>query len=392
MRKIFLDKQISRRSFCRRCLYYALAAAAGPLFFGARGESAQVQTGPSSSRKNLIKKEALFYTKLDANRIQCQLCPRNCVLSDGMRGFCRVREPSGGVHYTLVYGNLTTMNPYDPIEKKPFFHFLPATTTFSIATAGCNFRCKYCQNWDISQSLPEEITNYYSVSPSEIISQAKANHCASIAYTYNDPAIFYEYMLDTAKLAKIQGIKNVVRTNGSLNPKPVELIAPYLDAVNVDLKGFTQEFYSEIPEGYLDTVLTTLKLLKKYNVWIEVTNLIVPTLNDNMADIKDMAVWISDNLGPDVPLHFSRFFPHYRLKHLPATPVSTLEKAYAIARGAGLNFVYIGNVAGHSTESTYCPRCKKPVIRRVGYTILEKNIDANGKSRCCSSSIPGVWS
>lgn len=333
------------------------------------------------------KREAMFYERRGANMIQCHLCPRNCVLTDGMRGFCRARQPQNGVHYSLVYGNPTAVH-IDPIEKKPLFHFLPATTAFSIATAGCNFRCKYCQNWQISQFPPEETENQ-NLPPSAVVDAAISYNCPTIAYTYSEPSIFYEYMLDTAKIAKTRGVRNMYHSNGSLNPNPVEELSFYLDAADIDLKGFTQQFYSEVCEGYLETVLNTLKLLKKRGVWLEITNLVVPTLNDDMAKIKEMSLWIKENLGPDVPIHFSRFHPLYKLRNLYATPVSTLENAREIAMGVGLNFVYVGNVPGHAGESTYCPNhgCNKIVIRRIGYSILENNLDSQGRCKFCNEPI-----
>jgi len=335
-------------------------------------------------------KEAMFYEKIDHKTIRCALCPRNCVLSDGMLGFCRARRPKNGKHYSLVYGNPTAVN-VDPIEKKPLFHFLPSTNAFSIATAGCNFRCKYCQNWQISQFSPEETTNY-QLPPKEVVNKAFQYKCPTIAYTYSEPSIFYEYMLDSARIAKIRGIRNMYHSNGSLNPEPAEELANYLDGANIDLKGFTQEFYSKIPEGYLDTVLNTLKILNRKGVWVEITNLVVPTLNDDLDKIKEMSIWVKENLGPDTPIHFSRFHPQYKLRNLYSTPVSTLEKAREIAMGIGLNYIYVGNVPGHAAESTYCPKCKKAVILRRGYTVLEINIDNQGRCKHCSNPIAGVWS
>lgn len=385
-----MNKKMSRREFGKLCLCCGAGLVAAPLLLDLMRIPAEAKT--IQRGKGLITpKEAMFYVKLDKKTVQCQLCPQRCVLANGMRSFCRAREPREGKLYTLVYGNPTSAHPYDPIEKKPLFHFLPATTTFSIATAGCNFRCKYCQNWQISQLRPEETSNYL-LSPEDTVAKAIETKSPTIAYTYSEPSIFYEYMLDTAKIAKVKGIKNIYHSNGSLNPDPAEEIALYLDGANIDLKGFTQDFYSKIPEGYLETVLHTLKVLKKKGVWVEITNLIIPTANDNMADIGKMARWIRDNLGKETPIHFSRFHPLYRLKHMFSTPVSTLERARSTAMNAGLQFVYIGNVPGHSAESTYCPQCKKAVIRRVGYTILEKNIDSKGRSTCCSYPIPGVWS
>ncbi|MDD5005043.1 MAG: AmmeMemoRadiSam system radical SAM enzyme [Candidatus Omnitrophica bacterium] len=383
------NKQMSRRQFCKLCLYSGATMAVSPLIMDLFNTS--VQANENNAGMGFINtKEAMYYEKIDEKTIQCHLCPRNCVLSDGMRGFCRAREPKGGKHYSLVYGNPTAVH-VDPIEKKPLFHFLPATTAFSIATAGCNFRCKYCQNWQISQYGPEETVNDY-MPPEDVARQAKSYNCPTIAYTYTEPSIFYEYMLDTAKIAKIQGIRNMYHSNGSLNPEPAEELSLYLDAADIDLKGFTQEFYSSVCEGYLEAVLNTLKILKKNKVWLEITNLVIPTLNDDFGEIREMCVWIKENLGPDTPVHFSRFVPQYKLTNLYATPVSTIEKAREIAMAAGLNFVYIGNVPGNLAESTYCPKCKKPVIRRVGYAVLEINLDSQGRSKCCGYPIPGVWS
>lgn len=389
MKMDIFDKKVSRREFCSLCFYAGVGLTMSPLLVDLFKKEAFAQEKKGGMGFVNIK-EAMYYEKVDAKTIRCVLCPRNCVLSDGMMGFCRARRPKDGKHYSLVYGNPTAVH-VDPIEKKPLFHFLPATNAFSIATAGCNFRCKYCQNWQISQFSPEETTNYY-LPPEAVVKKAIEYKCPTIAYTYTDPAIFYEYMLDTSKIAKIRGVKNIFHSNGSLNPEPAEQIAGYLDGANIDLKGFTQEFYSKIPEGYLETVLNTLKTLKKKGVWIEITNLVVPTLNDDLDMIKEMSVWIKENLGPDTPIHFSRFHPQYKLRNLHSTPVSTLEKAREIAMSVGLNYIYVGNVPGHSAESTYCPKCKNPVILRRGYTILELNLDSKGNCKHCSNFIPGVWS
>ena len=340
--------------------------------------------GPSSASH-----EAMFYKRIDDKTVQCELCPRGCTLSEGQRSFCRAREPKDGKLRTLVYGEVCSAH-IDPIEKKPLFHFLPASRAFSIATAGCNFRCKYCQNWQISQFTPEEVYNF-QLSPQDVVNEALKSNCPTIAYTYTEPSIFYEYMLDTAKLAKNRGVRNIYHSNGSLMAKPVEELSLYLDAADIDLKGFTQDFYSEVCAGYLETVLTTLKILKKNLVWLEITNLVVPTLNDDLAKISQMCVWIKENLGPDVPIHFSRFWPQYKLTNLYPTPVETLEKARGAASNAGLNYVYIGNVPGHEGENTFCAKCKLPIIKRSGYTILANHI-LNGMCEVCGNGIPGVWS
>jgi pyruvate formate lyase activating enzyme len=333
-------------------------------------------------------REAMYYEKLSDNKIQCQLCPRRCVVPEGGRGLCRVRENRGGTYYTLIYGAPCAVQ-IDPIEKKPFFHVLPSSGTFSIATAGCNLKCKFCQNWEISQVKPEETINY-DMSPEDVVAMAERYGCQSIAFTYSEPTIFYEYMLEIAKLAKERDIMPVYHSNGFINPEPLRELCQYLEAANIDLKSFTNEYYEDICFGKLNPVLETLKILKEQGVWLEITNLVVPTLNDDPEEIKAMCQWIKDNLGPDVPLHFSRFYPMYKLKNLPPTPIKTLEKAREIALETGLHYVYIGNVPGHEGENTYCPDCGKLLIRRFGFSILENHIN-NGKCEYCGQEISGVW-
>jgi pyruvate formate lyase activating enzyme len=379
-----MRNKVSRRQFCKLCLLSGAGALVSPFFIDLFKKIALAGEG----RGFIERREAMFYEKLDKDTIQCRLCPRNCVLKNGMRGFCRAREPENGIHYSLTYGNPTAVH-VDPIEKKPLFHFLPDTTAFSIATAGCNFRCKYCQNWEISQSPPEETFNY-RLMPEDVVKKAMRYDSPTIAYTYTEPSVFYEYMLDTAKIARARGIKNIYHSNGSLNQKPLEELMRYLDGANIDLKGFEQEFYSEICEGYLDTVLNTIKTLKKNGVHVELTNLIVPSLNDDLNTIRRMCIWIKEEAGKDTPVHFSRFYPTFKLRNLVPTPVKTLEKARETALNEGLEYVFIGNVPGHEAESTYCPNDKKVLIRRAGYRILENNV-VNGKCRFCGLNIPGVW-
>ncbi len=378
MNESLLNKKITRKEFLKKGLFLCT------LGLGLKNIEAFAASEVG------FRKEALYYKKIDEKTVQCQLCPRACVLNEGMRSFCRVREPKDGKLYSLVYG-LPCAVHIDPIEKKPLFHFLPGTSIYSIATAGCNYRCKNCQNWSISQSPPEDTYNY-QLTPEEIVNQTLKQNCPSIAYTYTEPSIFYEYMLDTAKLAKRYGLKNMYHSNGSLNQKPVEEISLYLDGANIDLKAFNQEFYSKVCAGYLETVLNTLKILKQNKVWVEITNLVIPTLNDSPGEIEKMAIWIKENLGDEVPVHFSRFHPQYKLTSLHPTSVETLQKARQISLDAGLKFVYIGNVPGHPAENTYCPGCKRAVIRRVGYNILENNLNEQGHCKFCDYSIPGVWS
>lgn len=385
MNNIF-RRRLTRREFLKEASLFCLGVGLSSAVLNWLSKSKAFASKDSDS----FIYEAKFYKKVDEVTVQCELCPRGCTLSEGQRSFCRVREPRKGKLYSLVYGQACAVH-IDPIEKKPLFHFLPSTSIFSIATAGCNFRCKFCQNWQISQFPPEETVNF-QLSPEDVVNQTLKNNCSSIAYTYTEPSIFYEYMLDTAKIAKIKGIKNMYHSNGSLNTKPVEELSLYLDGANVDLKGFTQEFYSEVCAGYLERVLETLKILKRNGVWLEITNLVIPTLNDDLDKIRQMCIWIKENLGPDVPLHFSRFWPQYKLTALSPTPVETLDKAREVARDSGLKFVYVGNVPGHTGENTYCPQCSKVVILRRGFTILENNLDLQGNCKFCKYPIPGVWS
>lgn len=332
---------------------------------------------------------ARYWQKVRDDIVQCLLCPRKCILDVGQRGICTVRINKDGKLYTLGYGNPVAVH-IDPIEKKPFFHVTPGEPTFSIAVAGCNMRCLFCQNWQISQSRPDETLNY-DMPPEEVVNKAIENNCKFIVYTYTEPTVFYEYMLDIAKLAKQKGLKNAMHTCGYINPKPLKELLKYMDAVNVDLKGFTQEFYAKMGLlAELKPVLETIKIVRQGEVWLEITNLLIPGANDDPEKIREMCVWIKKNVGDDVPVHFSRFMPAYKLKNLPPTPMEKLEEAYKIAKDVGLKYVYIGNAPGHPAESTYCPNCGKAIVRRAGYKILENNIKS-GKCKFCGYEITGRW-
>jgi len=333
-------------------------------------------------------REALFYEKKGEDAVKCRLCPNECFLTNGQRGFCRVREPVDGKLYTLVYELICSAH-IDPIEKKPMYHMLPGSKTFSVATAGCNSRCKYCQNWSISQRSPEEVANTRLSCPS-LVASSLNNKCSSIAYTYTEPVVFYEYVLETSRLAKESGVRNIMVTGGKINPEPLRMLCRNIDGANVDLKGFDREYLEKVCSQDLANVLRTLTVMKEEGVWIEITNLIVPTLNDNMDDIRRMAVWIRDNLGKEVPIHFSRFWPQYKLRALYPTPAETLEKAREIAMAEGMQYVYIGNVPEIGAESTVCPGCGKTVIKRTGYDVLENNVE-KGKCKFCGYSIAGIW-
>jgi len=300
-----------------------------------------------------------------------------------------VRENRDGRLTTLVYARPCTWH-VDPIEKKPLYHFLPGASAFSIATAGCNFECLYCQNWEISQARPEDLESF-DMPPEKVVDMAAKSGSSCIAYTYNEPSIFYEYMYDTCKLARDSGIRNLDITNGFLNVEPLIELCRVMDAANVDLKGYSEDFYQKVCSGQLQPVLDYLVTMKERGVWIEITNLVVPTLNDREEMISDMCDWIVENLGTDCPLHFSRFSPKYKLVHLPYTPVQILERAREIALEKGIKYVYIGNVAGHQASNTYCHSCGQMLIQRVGFAVLMNKMDGD---RCgfCGAKIPGVWS
>jgi len=332
---------------------------------------------------------AVYWEKVRNKIVRCMLCPRKCILRDGQRGVCTARVNKGGKLFTYTYGRPVAVH-VDPIEKKPFFHVTPGAPAFSVATAGCNMRCKFCQNWQISQADPGEVSGRF-VSPEDIVNGAIENKCNFVVYTYTEPTVFYEYMLDICKLAKKKGLKNAMHTCGYINPEPLRELLKYMDAVNVDLKGFSQEFYQEMGLlADLKPVLETLKVIKKAGVWLEITNLIIPGANDNPQEIRKMCEWIKKNLGDETPVHFARFYPAFKLKNLPPTPVKTLENARKIALRAGLKYVYIGNISGHSAENTYCPKCGKLLVRRIGYKILQNNIKDN-KCKFCGRKIAGLW-
>jgi len=336
----------------------------------------------------VFPREAMWWKQIAKGVVQCELCPRKCVLAEGQWGVCRARKNINGKLYSMSYANPCAVH-IDPIEKKPFSHFYPGTIAFSIAAAGCNLRCIFCQNWSISQYKPTETDNFF-LPPEAIVSLAKRNQCPSIAYTYTEPTNFYEYMLDCCKLARKIGIKNVYHSNGYINQKPLRELCKYLDAACIDLKGFTERYYEEMCGATLQPVLNTLKILKEEGIWLEIVNLIQPTKNDDPEIIEEMCKWIKKNLGPDVPISFSRFYPMYHLKNLPPTPVETLEKAREIALKCGLHYAYVGNVGGHPGEDTYCPKCGKKLIDRAGYQILENNI-VKGKCKFCGTEIAGIW-
>jgi pyruvate formate lyase activating enzyme len=380
-------QSFGRREFLKAASLPCLAVGAGALASVPR--AAPLFAAPEAQSDAQFIREAQFYEKLAYKKTKCKLCPRECVIDDRERGYCGARENRGGTYYTLVHSRVVTAH-IDPIEKKPFFHVLPGTLAFSIATAGCNVNCKMCQNWEISQVRPEQVRATYAP-PAKVAELARENRCPAIAYTYSEPVIFYEYMMDTAQAARAVGVRSVVVTGGYITEEPLQKLCKAVDAIKVDLKAYSEKFYKEVVNGELKHVLEALVTIRKQGMWNEIVYLVIPTLNDSDQELKGLARWIKSDLGPDVPLHFSQFHPEYLLKNLPPTPIATLERAKAIADAEGLHYVYIGNVPGHPAESTYCPHCRKMVVQRVGYTVEAVHLK-HGKCEYCHTPIPGVWS
>lgn len=362
-------------------------------------------------------REAKFYVPV-CNGVQCGLCPFKCFLPEGARGRCRVRINHGGRLKTMVYAKPVSVH-LDPIEKKPVYHMLPGSLIYSLATPGCNLACRACQNWEISQIYPEAAARTALVpeslrirmeaptgrtygelkqketallEPPDVVAYAQASRARSIAYTYAEPVVFYEYMYDTARLARAKGLKNVMVSAGYIERAPLEELLKYMDVVKIDLKGFDEKFYRDYVGGRLGPVKDTLRTLKKSGVQLEIVNLVVPGLNDDAESIKNLIAWIKKDLGPDVPVFFSRFSPNYRLTDIGATPPETLTRARDEAFRQGLHYVYVGNVSGHPGETTYCPKCGRPLVRRYGYAILEDRLTpTGGKCPYDGTRIPGIW-
>jgi len=351
------------------------------------------------------------------NGVQCRLCPYNCFLPEGARGRCRVRANYGGKMKTLAYGRPAAVH-LDPIEKKPVYHMYPGSLIYSVAAPGCNLACRGCQNWEISQIYPEQAPastlvpqaleikrapdgrvygelkqgEVTGLSPEDIVKYALATRSKSIAYTYSEPTVFYEYMYDTAVLARKAGLKNVMVSAGYINPVPLALLLPLMDVVKIDLKGYDEKFYRSYTGGSLEPVKNTLVQLKKSGALFEVVNLVAPGLNDSPRDLEALSGWVMDELGPGTPLFFSRFTPNYLVSDIPPTPTETLARARAIAMKKGLKYVYVGNLPGNEGENTYCPKCGQPLIRRYGFAILEDRLTpAGGRCPYDGTRIPGIW-
>lgn len=377
----------SRREFLRTSMAALGAACVGCPAFLTLPRSAGAVASQDDAQ---FVKEARYYKKLADLCVECELCPKACKVADLERGYCGVRENRGGTYYTLVHSRVCSVGPDDPIEKKPFSHYLPGTIAFSLATAGCNMECRYCQNWNISQYRPEQVQSQY-LPPSAVAAAAKRFGAQTIAYTYSEPVIFYEYVYDCAVEARKHGLGNVIISNGYIKREPLVELCKVLSGVKIDFKGFTDKFYKEVCSGELQPVLDTLLTLRDAGIWYELVTLLIPTFNDSDQELQAMCAWIRKNLGPDVPIHFSRFHRMYKMLNLPSTPLKTLEKARKIALDAGLNYVYLGNVPGHEAESTYCPKCKDVLIKRYGYHIAANRLK-DGACPGCKTRIPGFWS
>ncbi|HYA24114.1 MAG TPA: AmmeMemoRadiSam system radical SAM enzyme [Terriglobales bacterium] len=377
---------LDRRSFLKSALVSGAALSicdiAQPLL------AISSQAIPQKQDDSRFTVEAKFYQKLQNKKIKCKLCPRECTVGDKERGYCGVRENHGGTYYTLVHSRVCAAH-IDPIEKKPLFHYLPGTLAFSLATAGCNVNCKFCQNWDISQVRPEQVPAEYAP-PKLIADLAKQHGCPTIAYTYSEPVIFSEYLMDAADAGHEVGVRSVVVSNGYMQEDALKTAYGKMDAVKIDLKAFSESYYKDVVVGELKPVLDALVTLRKMGKWTEIVYLVVPTLNDTDSEFSGLARWIKTNLGVDVPVHFTQFHPEYLLKNLPITPVPTLERAKAIADAEGLHYVYIGNVPGHPAENTYCPECRHLLVERLGMTARQMLIH-KGACPFCGQQIPGIW-
>jgi pyruvate formate lyase activating enzyme len=321
-------------------------------------------------------------------KVQCELCPKLCIIAPGQSGECRVRVNLDGVLRTVVYGYPCSVS-VDPVEKKPLFHFLPGTSILSIATVGCNLHCKNCQNWEISQANPEE-SRAFSCPPEKVVALAKQQSCPSIAYTYTEPIIYYEYTYDTAKLAHEVGVRNVLVTAGYINEEPWRELLEHVDAANIDLKSISDAFYRDVCSATLKPIQNALVVAKSMGVLVEVTNLVIPTLNDKPEEFRELSQWVRANLGAETPLHFSGFAPMYQMRHLPPTSLQTLDMARDIAISEGLENVYIGNRKTEKGENTYCPECRKLLVQRVGYSVLQNRLQ-EGKCPDCGREVYGVW-
>ncbi|MBI4831887.1 MAG: AmmeMemoRadiSam system radical SAM enzyme [Candidatus Lindowbacteria bacterium] len=371
-------RKLTRREFARKscCMAAGMLVAAAPVWRTASAVASEQRC------------EGRHYKKLSGGRIQCFVCPLNCILEDGKTCFCQTRTNVGGTLYNFAYNNPCVLN-VDPIEKGPLYHVLPGAQALALGTAGCNLRCLYCQNWAVSQRRPSQTRNF-DLEARSIPAYARKKMCRVVSCTYTEPVAFYEYVYDIAAQARGAGLHTHVASAAFINPQPMRELCGVADSFTLALKGFNQEFYKKVCGTELAPVLDAMRVVKEQGRWLEIVTLIIPTLNDDAKSIEDECRWIADNLGANVPLHFARFYPEHRLKNLPPTPQSTLEQALKIGQEAGLKYVYLANLPGHPANNTYCPGCGKPVVKRVGLKTLSVDL-SNGKCRFCRAPIPGIW-
>jgi pyruvate formate lyase activating enzyme len=363
--------------------------------FGAFCAFCVVGSGRSSdvyaqtARKGFVQaRPGKWFSGTNNNKVRCELCPWKCELEPNQTARCRVRSNYEGIGYTLAYGNPVLVQE-DPVERKPFFHVLPGSRSLSISTAGCNLACRFCEVWDMALVAPEEV-HAYDMPPKNVVDHAGAARLKSVSYAFGEPVVFYEYMFETAELARERGLLNLLHTAAYIQPEPLKALSDKIDAANVDLKSFDPKFYRDICDAELEPVLKSLEILRKAGVHVEITNVVIPTLNDDMRTIRRMCTWIKNELGADVPIHFARFYPLFKLANLPQTPVSTLDNARNTALDVGLEYVYVSRVAGHSGENTFCPACGEMIIKRIGFVIAEAHL-AGGSCAYCGVAIPGRW-
>ena len=373
----------TRRALLKTGLATACAACLAGAGLGPGGVRAQAGM-PGDVRP----RPGAWFAAAPDGAVRCELCPWRCTLAAGQRARCRVRANHGGEGQTLAWGNPVLVQE-DPVERLPFFHVRPGSRTLSVSTAGCNLHCQFCEVWDMALVHPEEVHSY-DMPPRAIIEHARAAGLESVSFAFGEPVVFYEYMLDIAVRARDAGLLNLLQTAAFIEPAPLRTLAATIDAANVDLKGFDERFYREVCGGELAPVLRSLVALKEAGVHLEITHIVIPTLNDDRQTLERMCAWILDALGADVPLHLARFYPLYKLANLPQTPVSALDRARAIALDSGLEYVYVAKVTGHAGENTFCPGCGEPVIERLGFIIDAVHLDA-GRCRQCGHSIPGRW-
>jgi len=381
--KSFLDKEVSRREFIT-----ALAKTSAALWLSLKLSGCVDFMSIKERKKKINLKKAMFWKNLNLEDVQCLLCPNRCVIPKNGSGFCGIRKNIDGKLYTIAYSNPCAIH-LDPIEKKPLYHFLPSATTLSLAIAGCCMKCAFCQNWEISQKTPDQTKNY-RLQPLDIVEKAKELDADVIAYTYTEPTIFYEYMYDISKLARKKNIKNVIVTCGYINDEPFYELCNFLDSGNVNLKGFSDKVYGTLTTGSLEPILATAERFKEKKKWVEITYLVIPGYSDSITEIKNFCNWVLESLDEFTPVHFLRFFPAFKMRNLPPTPLKTLEKCWNLARDLGLKYVYIGNVPGHEGNNTYCHNCGYLLIKREGFFISQNKI-SNGKCPNCKTKIPGFW-